>query len=66
MCRRQREPHELGDAFPDSAVPAGKELTRLAAMLARTFADSVDLDRAGTADVQGIAERTVTQAGISR
>jgi uncharacterized membrane protein len=34
------------------------ELTRLDATVARKFGDSVDLDRAGTADAQGIGGRT--------
>jgi uncharacterized membrane protein len=35
-----------------------EELTRLDATVARTFGDSVDLDRAGTPDPQGIGGRT--------
>jgi uncharacterized membrane protein len=35
-----------------------EELTRLEATVARAFADSVDLDRANTADPQGIGGRT--------
>jgi len=48
---------------PGYQVAGGKahvrpRLARLEATVARTFADSVDLDRANTADPQGIGGRT--------
>jgi uncharacterized membrane protein len=42
------------DVRPEHRPAVEEELRRLAATVAHTFADSVDLDRAGTADVEGI------------
>jgi hypothetical protein len=50
---------ELRDEVRARHRPAvEKELTRLQTTVARTFADAVDLDRANTADRQGIGGRT--------
>jgi hypothetical protein len=40
----------------------GGELVRLDAAVTRSFGDSVDLDRASTADAQGIGGRTPDRA----
>ena len=50
---------ELREAVPDERKPAvEEELARLEASVARTFAGSVDLDRALHADSQGLGGRT--------
>ena len=46
------------EVAPDNRLAVEEELGRLDATVARTFGDSIDLDRAGTADAQGIGGRT--------
>jgi uncharacterized membrane protein len=47
---------------PEHRVAVDEELARLDATVARTFGDSIDLDRARTPDAQGIGGRTVPRA----
>ena len=50
---------ELHDEVrPEHRPAVEEELDRLHTTVTRTFADSVDLDRANTADPQGIGGRT--------
>ena len=58
---------ELRDAVRAEHRPAvEEELARLDRTVARTFANSVDLDRANTADPQGIGGRRAEPPGHSR
>jgi uncharacterized membrane protein len=59
MRRMRALLEELRDEVrPEHRPAVDEELARLEATVARTFADSVDLDRANTADPQGIGGRT--------
>jgi uncharacterized membrane protein len=59
MRRMRAMLEELRDEVRTEHRPAvEEELARLHTTVARTFADSVDLDRANTADPQGIGGRT--------
>jgi len=59
MRRMRAMLEELRDEVrPEHRLAVEEELARLQATVARTFADSVDLDRANTADPQGIGGRT--------
>jgi uncharacterized membrane protein len=59
MRRMRAMLEELRDEVRAEHRPAvEEELARLRTTVARTFADSVDLDRANTADPQGIGGRT--------
>jgi uncharacterized membrane protein len=59
MRRMRAMLEELRDEVrPEHRLVVEEELARLQATVARTFADSVDLDRANTADPQGIGGRT--------
>jgi len=59
MRRMRAMLEELRDAVrPEHRPAVEEELARLEATVRRTFADSVDLDRANTADPQGIGGRT--------
>jgi uncharacterized membrane protein len=59
MRRMRAMLEELRDEVRAEHRPAvEEELARLQATVASTFADSVDLDRASTADPQGIGGRT--------
>jgi uncharacterized membrane protein len=59
MRRMRAMLEELRDEVRTEHRPAvEEELARLKMTVARTFADSVDLDRANTADPQGIGGRT--------
>jgi uncharacterized membrane protein len=64
VMRRMRamleELHE--DVRDDHRGAVEEELARLDATVARTFGDSVDLDRASVADAQGMGGRTVSGA----
>jgi uncharacterized membrane protein len=66
VVRRMRamleELHE--EVLPEHRPAVEEEIRRLSETVARTFADSVDLDRAGTADAQGIGS-TGLAAGAS-
>jgi hypothetical protein len=54
-----RPRQELQASYFACLGPAvAEEVARLQTTVARTFADSVDLDRANTADPQGIGGRT--------
>ncbi len=56
---------ELRDEVCTEHRPAvEEELARLQTTVARAFAGSVDLDRANTADPQGIGGRTDPQAPV--
>jgi uncharacterized membrane protein len=58
MRRMRAMLEELRDEVrPEHRPAVEEELARLDATVARTFADSVDLDRANTADPQGIGGR---------
>ena len=58
MRRMRAMLEELRDeVLPEHRAAVEEELARLQATVARTFADSVDLDRASTADPQGIGGR---------
>ena len=53
---------ELHDQVrPEHRPAVEQELARLETTVARRFGDSVDLDRAGAADAQGIGGRTAAQ-----
>jgi len=59
MRRLRAMLEELRDEVrPEHRPAVEEELARLQAAVACTFADSVDLDRANTADPQGIGGRT--------
>jgi uncharacterized membrane protein len=59
MRRMRAMLEELRDAVrPEHRPAVEEELARLGETVRRTFADSVDLDRANTADPQGIGGRT--------
>jgi uncharacterized membrane protein len=59
MRRMRAMLEELHDEVPpEHRAAVREELARLDATVTRTFADSVDLDRANTADPQGIGGRT--------
>jgi len=59
MRRMRAMLEELRDEVrPEHRLAVEEELARLQATVARTFADSADLDRANTADPQGIGGRT--------
>jgi len=60
VVRRMRAMlEELRDQVrPENRLAVEEELTRLNVTVRRTFANSVDLDRANTADPQGIGGRT--------
>jgi uncharacterized membrane protein len=59
MRRMRALLEELRDeVLPEHQAAVDEELARLAATVRRTFAHSVDLDRANTADSQGIGGRT--------
>ena len=59
MRRMRAMLEELRDEVRAEHRPAvEEELARLEMTVARTFADSVDLDRANTADPQGIGGQT--------
>jgi uncharacterized membrane protein len=59
MRRMRAMLEELRDEVRPEYRPAvEEELARLDVTIARTFADSIDLDRANTADPQGIGGRT--------
>jgi uncharacterized membrane protein len=63
MRRMRAMLEELRDQVREEHRPAvEEELARLDATVARTFGDSVDLDRAGSADAQGIGGRTDPEA----
>jgi uncharacterized membrane protein len=51
---------------PEHQAAIEEELHRLDVTVARTFGDSIDSDRAGTADVQGIGGRTDAHALLRR
>jgi hypothetical protein len=57
------ELHE--EVRPEHRPAVEEEIRRLSETVSRTFADSVDLDRAGVADVQGIGS-TGAAMGASR
>jgi len=58
MRRMRAMLEELRDAVrPEHRPAVEEELARLDMTVARTFANSVDLDRANTADPQGIGGR---------
>ena len=58
MRRMRAMLEELRDEVrPEHRPAVEEELARLEATVARTFADSVDVDRANTADPQGIGGR---------
>ena len=58
MRRMRAMLEELRDGVrPEHRPAVEEELARLDATVARTFADSADLDRANTADPQGIGGR---------
>lgn len=50
---------------PEHRPAVDEEISRLSETVSRTFADSVDLDRAGVADAQGIGS-TGSATGASR
>ena len=59
MRRMRAMLEELRDEVrAEHRASVGEELARLDATVARTFGESVDLDRAGTPDPQGIGGRT--------
>jgi hypothetical protein len=59
MRRMRAMLEELRDEMrPEHRPAVEEELTRLEVTITRTFANSVDLDRANTADPQGIGGRT--------
>ena len=59
MRRLRAMLEELHDEVrPEHRAAVEEELTRLQATVTRTFANSADLDRANTADPQGIGGRT--------
>jgi uncharacterized membrane protein len=61
MRRMRAMLEELLEEVPESRrVAVHDELTRLDATVARSFADSADLDRAGIADAQGMGGATPT------
>ena len=61
MRRMRAMLEELRDEVrPEHRPAVEEELARLDATVARTFADSVDVDRANTADPQGIGGRQRT------
>ncbi len=63
MRRMRAMLEELQDEVVAERRPAvEEELARLDATVARSFGDSVDVDRAGAADAQGIGGRTDAQA----
>ena len=66
MRRLRAMLEELRDEVrPEHRAAVDDELARLDVTVTRTFADSVDLDRANTADPQGIGGRT-KPPGLSR
>ena len=59
MRRMRAMLEELRDEVrPEHRTVVQEELARLELTVARAFADSVDVDRASTADRQGIGGRT--------
>jgi uncharacterized membrane protein len=65
MRRMRAMLEELHDEVRPECRPAvEEEIARLDATVARSFGDSVDLDRAKTADPQGIGGRSHTPAPI--
>lgn len=50
---------------PENRMAVEQELARLDATVARTFGDSVDLDRASAADAQGIGGRTSANGKVA-
>lgn len=66
MRRMRALLEELYDEVrPEYRAAVEEELSRLDATVARTFGDSVDLDRASAADAQGIGGRTPAEGKVA-